>query len=327
MPTKIEWAEETINPLPGCTKISEACQNCYAVRMANRFKGTKKYHGLVENGDWTGRINYWPNDLKKPFQWEKPRRIFVNSMGDLFHGSLFNGDYPGGEWLRDIFNVMDIARHHQYLILTKRPDNMKRYLECSRINLKDDYPHVWVGVTAENQPRLEDRVTILLQIPAAVRFVSVEPMLGPINLRHMDVERHHPVWCMIDALTGKHTDMGRPCPDVPKLDWVICGGETGPGSRPMHPDWIRLLRDQCVAADVPFFFKSWGDWEPSEIRPEIDTCYHKISDGKVAGYTSTAKHHWWGGSWGDGKPLSVWVGKKKSGREIDGRTWDQLPVL
>lgn len=324
MPTKIEWCQETINPLPGCTKISEGCQNCYAVRQANRFKGTEKYHGLVEHGNWTGQVNWWPDDLEKLVNWKKPRMVFINSMGDLFHPSVKD------EWIDAVFRIMTHpmsgANHHIYLLLTKRPERIL----SGHINRFRNWPNVWLGVTAENQKRADERIPILLQIPAAVRWVSFEPMLSYINIEPFlkDIVNG----CTINCNQTKHIcrlhagDCGKAYRSSNGIDWVVCGGESGPGARPMHPDWTRSLRDQCVAADVPFFFKSWGDWEPSEIKPEIDTCYHKISDGSIAAYTSTTKHHWWGGSWGDGKPLSVWVGKKKSGREIDGRTWDQYPV-
>jgi len=172
MATKIEWCQETINPLPGCSKISEGCQNCYAVRMANRFKGTKKFHGLVENGEWTGRVNWWPSDLEKPIRWKNPRRIFVNSMGDLFHQSV---DIDGPVY-NSIMRMVRKCPQHKFLFLTKRPGKMQWV--CERIWQNDLPRNAWLGVTAENQQRAYERVPILLQIPAAVRFVSVEPDVG-----------------------------------------------------------------------------------------------------------------------------------------------------
>lgn len=295
MPTKIEWCQETINPLPGCSKVSEGCKNCWALRMANRFKGTEKYHGLVENGEWTGRLNWWLADLEKPLRWKKPRRIFVNSMGDLFHHYLFHGDIPGDQYLNDLFHTMDIARHHQYLLLTKRPDNMKRFLENSRINIAGDYPHVWIGVTAENQKRADERIPALLQVPAAVRWVSVEPMLGSVDLSRWLPDPPDEIPFRL------HNDV---------LQWCVVGGESGPGARPMNPDWVRSLRDQCVAAGVPFLFKQWGAWMPCKSSYRHKGSFGFLSDGSYQF---------------DCENRVKKVGKKKSGRQLDGRTWDQYP--
>ncbi len=182
-------------------------------------------------------------------------------------------------------------------------------------------PWLWLGVTAETQEQADKRIPLLLQVPAAVRFVSVEPMLGPIRLDHMDADAAgHKEWCWINALTGRQTDMGRPCPDVPHLDWVICGGESGPHARPMHPDWARDLRDQCQAAGVPFFFKQWGEWLP------VDQPWKQTSPERLAGnerWLNLAGGHGFHGQ-------EVWrmrcVGKKVAGDLLDAQEWHQFPV-
>ena len=363
MPTKIEWCQETISPLPGCTKISEGCQNCYAIRMANRFKGTPKYHGLVKNGNWAGHTNWWPTDLEKPLRWKKPRQIFVNSMGDLFH--------KGNSWDRiaAVFGVMAFCQSHTFIVLTKRPDRMRFFFNrfhhgsyasnlnwwknaaCSilpekltrGIRLRPTptslpLPNVWLGVTAENQLRADERIPILLQIPAAVRFVSVEPMLSAIQLPRVNFhcDRCGGTGILARWPKGKcnycdgkgeipaiSTDprFGTPSTPMRKIDWVICGGESGPGARPMNPDWARSLKDQCVAAGVPFHFKQWGEWV-DEWHPAATPEVQKTSDAFVE-YVKDDHGH-------DIDYIGFYmcrVGKKAAGRQLDGRTWDQYPVI
>jgi protein gp37 len=210
-------------------------------------------------------------------------------MGDLFHYDI--------EFIT-IAKILWYARaaeckKHTFMFLTKRPERMRDFFfaYAKAEGFKLPIKNFWLGVTAENQQRLCERVAELLKIPAAVRFVSVEPMLGPVNLTQIDVEQHQEDWCVINALNGKHTDMGRPCHDVPRLDWVIAGGETGPGARPMNQDWVRSLRDQCVSNGVKFFFKGWGAWTGS------------------ADFES-------------GKMVS---GSKRKPRLLDGREWNDLP--
>lgn len=216
--TKIEWADRTWNPVTGCSPVSEGCQNCYASRMANRLHGRYGYPA-----DHPFRITYHPDRVYAPVGWRKSSRIFVCSMGDLFH------DEVRDNWLDDIMSVVSRCHTHTFMFLTKRPENMKK-------RLAEYWPfrNLWLGVTAENQRTADERIPALLGIPAAVRFVSVEPMLGPVGLA-----RHFP------HVHGKRND----------LFWVICGAETGPGARPMDIAWARSLRDQCREAGVPFFFK------------------------------------------------------------------------
>ena len=246
--TKIEWADAVWNPITGCTPVSEACDNCYAKRMANRLAGRYGYPA-----DDPFRVTFHPDKLDEPLRWKKPRRIFVCSMGDLFHEDVKK------DWIDSVWSTMAEARQHTFQVLTKRPERMREYiLDRKRKGWKPDCNNIWLGVTAENQARVNERIPILLQIPAAVRFVSIEPMLGPVDLTDIVIKRQ---------VGEDHIDVLRcdvdPADDLyhgSTLDWVICGGETGPGARPMHPDWVRSLRDQCLEAHVPFFFKGWGRW-------------------------------------------------------------------
>jgi protein gp37 len=251
--------------------------------------------------------------------------IFVCSMGDLFHE-----DVPD-RFLDQIFAVMAKAEQHIFLLLTKRPKRAKEYIlkamydeNCNYqgwyeaindLGIPDVTPmeNIWLGVTAENQARADERIPITLQIPAAVRFVSVEPMLGPVDLTQIDIGGN--VW--INSLTGDcksyhpYGGMWKITESKNKLDWVICGGETGPGARPMHPDWVRGLRDQCQASGTSFFFKQWGEWCHPEQMPR-DT-YQKVDAAhNLAGH-------------GDyNKPWKV--GKKAAGRLLDGREWSEFPL-
>ena len=221
--TKIEWAHASWNPIRGCSKVSTGCENCYAARMASRFSGPgNPYHGLARHGEWTGPPRLIANDVDRPLRWKRPRRIFVCSMSDLFHEGVTD------DWLDRVWSVMGRASQHTFIVLTKRPKRMREYLrDCEPME------HVWLGVSAENQEAADDRIPILLHTSAAVRWVSVEPMLGPINMA---------------IAMGAH-------PLDARIDWVVCGGESGPGARPMHVAWARSLRDQCIAEGVPFFLK------------------------------------------------------------------------
>lgn len=259
--TKIEWTEYSWNPVTGCTPISEGCQNCYARRMANRLRGRCGYPA-----DDSFRVTLHPERLGEPLRWKEPRRVFVCSMGDLFHE-----DVP--RWMR--FEVMDIilqAKQHTFLILTKRPANMKEFFEwyySKAGRTIETIKNLWLGVTAENQSRADERIPILLQIPAAVRFVSIEPMLGPIRLQRD--------WLMCPggaeyghgmSLTRVHA--GGCCDRHPRIHWVICGSESGPNHRKTKIEWIRDLREQCISANVPFFLKQMEINGRMVKMPELD---------------------------------------------------------
>jgi len=245
MPTKIPWATETWNPVNGCTKISEGCKECYAEKLARRLKamGIDNYQKTInEKGNWSGDISWSIKILNKPFQWEKPRMIFVCSMGDLFHEAVPT------RLLMSIFEVIEDCPQHTFLLLTKRPENALAAAESLRFKDYFDLPNIWMGVTAENQAMADKRIPILLKIPAAKRFVSIEPMLEPVDLTS------------IKGNAGSYYQVLEPilnCGDSnrPALDWVIAGCESGTKRRPMDIQWVRDLKNQCVAASVPFFFK------------------------------------------------------------------------
>ena len=241
--TAIQWTDYTWNPVTGCTKVSEACQHCYAERMARRLAGRAGYPS-----DEPFRVILRPERLQE-LAGKKPGRVFVVSMGDLFHPDVPRS-YIGLVWL-----AMMNAHQHTYQILTKRPERLlewtRQLADMKGWPIEDIWPrNVWLGVTAENQARLEERWGYLAQVPAAVRFISAEPLLGPLDLggklRDHDWERGTPGG----------------------ISWVIVGGETGPGARPMHPDWVRDIRDQCREAGVPFFFKRMGDAWRRSGQPE-----------------------------------------------------------
>lgn len=235
----IEWTEATWNPVTGCTKVSPGCAHCYAETFAERFRGVLGHpyeHGFD--------LQLRPERLTLPSTWKRPRRIFVNSMSDLFHPQVPD------EYISDVFNAMRDADQHIYQVLTKRPERAASLAP----NLAPWPGHVWMGTSVENQ-HWTTRIDALRQVPAAIRFLSCEPLLGPLAL----------------SLQGIH--------------WVIVGGESGPKARPMKPEWAESIRDQCADADVAFFFKQWG---------AFDYCGRR-------------------------------VGKGRAGRELCGRTWDQMP--
>lgn len=243
MTTKIEWADETWNPITGCTHISEGCDHCYARRMAIRLAGR---YGYPEDDPFDPGICH-QNQLERPLSWRRPRMVFVCSMGDLFHEKV--GIINGCR----VLGVAESAPQHIYLFLTKRPELMKGVMDFFFGN-RTIPKNWWLGVTAENQQRANERIPILLQIPAAVRFVSVEPMLSPVDMR------------IIPCRECNHSGniLQWPCPHCKGRrfewpDWVICGAETGPNKRRMDLDWAKSLRDQCVSAGVPFFFKKDSD--------------------------------------------------------------------
>ena len=232
----MEWTDATWNPVTGCTKISPGCDNCYAVRFSERFRGVPG-HPFETGFDLTLR----PERLSQPFSWKRPRMIFVNSMSDLFHD-----DVPIN-YIRQVFLSMRRANWHQYQVLTKRAERLMKLDAAGELLWA---PQIWIGVSVESENYLY-RIDHLRQTRALVKFLSIEPLLGPlpkINLRG--------------------------------IDWVIVGGESGPGARPMEEAWVKGIRDQCLKANVRFFFKQWGG-----------------------------------------------VFKKKTGRELEGRTWDEMPQL
>jgi protein gp37 len=308
--TGIEYGQVAWNPVTGCTKISEACQNCWAERMSKRLAGRCGY-----DKDEPFKVTLHPDRLDQPLKWKKPRTVLVSFMGDLFHE-----DVPT-TFIDQVLEIIASCPQHTFLALTKRPENLEHKIYGTttdnpfrQLGGGDYLANLWLGVTAENQARADERIPILLQIPAAKRFVSVEPMLGPVDLTQIDIGGN--VW--INSLTGDcksyhpYGGMWKMSESKNKLDWVICGGESGPGARPMHPDWVRSLRDQCITADVPFWFKQWGEYcAPSQMPPET--------------YRAWDYHHGTENCWKEDDPSPWRVGKKKAGRLLDGQEWQQKP--
>ncbi len=323
--TKIEWTEKTWNPVVGCSLASPGCANCYAMRMAARLDamGVEHYWGLTKPSKsgpvWTGRIDFAPERvLLEPRRRKKATTYFVNSMGDLFHEAVSDS------WIDDVFATMVLCPHHTFQILTKRPKRMFEYV--SRLpNRRREFdchaqldvcawplPNVWLGVSCEDQKRADERIPHLLRTPAAIRFVSCEPLLGPVDLRGIWD------WCPEHDFASGFC-VQRNHPGVRRLNWVIAGGESGPNARPMHPDWARSLRDQCIAASVPFFFKQWGEWVTEDQSPEdaVNPSWCRCP------WAEEDRH----GNWTKGDQTAVWkLGKKPAGRLLDGREWNDTPV-
>lgn len=333
--TKIEWADKVWNPATGCTPVSEGCDNCYARRMHERR--------LWSNEPFS-KVTLHLERFEEPLHWHKPRRIFVCSMGDLFHEAVPD------EFISHVFAVIWDTPRHTYLILTKRRERMQRLLGSTQFwrsvrgwlkgNLKHCYrdlairdtvetlPNVWLGVSCEDQKTADERIPLLLQTPAAIRFVSIEPMLGPVDLNKLP---------NLPPCSSECPRFARDCHETErwicaqqqqlsnhKLDLVIVGGETGPKARPMHPGWVRSVRDQCQAAHVPFFFKQWGEWILRTKRGMMNTGYGVLApDGTWhSGQTG------WNGRDIDpdtGEAFMIRVGKKVAGQLLDGREWSEFP--
>lgn len=359
--TRIEWTDATWNPIRGCSRVSEGCRNCYAEKVAARFsfpaqqghitewgdtegyRNEGPYHGLIgKGGQWNGQIKLVPGLLDQPLRWRKPRRIFVNSMSDLFHEEVPD------TYVDKVFAVMAMAHWHKFQVLTKRPERMLRYFQemknsesrgfnvcsyfgasmedCERIGRTPaGLPNVWLGVSVEDQKTADERIPLLLETPAAVRWISAEPLLGQIDLTGeylaMKCGGSYPFPGLADEHRTKIIDM---------LDWVVVGGESGPGARPMHPEWARSLRDRCVAAGVPFFFKQWGEFsDQTELsvkggsEDRIFTADGTFLGAGVRKYGGMVDTEWRekGGAW-----MSR-VGKKQAGRLLDGREWNEYPKL
>lgn len=340
--TKIEWTEKTWNPIVGCSVVSPGCTNCYAMKMAARLDrmGVPQYAGLTTDSRsgpvWNGKMALAEKALTEPLRRKKPTIYFVNSMGDLIHE-----DVPD-EWIDRVFAIMALCPQHTFQVLTKRAARMREYVakrDCRvahdpivKIGMMIDnrrgllaewpLPNVWLGVSAEDQTRANERIPDLLATPAAVRFVSSEPLLGAIDLTFV-----HDGWQIINALDGfryHDTDRSENSQKCENLDWIIVGGESGNGARPMHPDWARSIRDQCAAARVPFFFKQWGEFVQADqkVCPDSDMGRNKAVwlgwDGRQAKPSHIGLEN----------PIGVIrIGKKAASRLLDDVVHDDMPPL
>jgi protein gp37 len=344
--SQIAWTDATWSPTRGCSPVSEGCDHCYAARQASRFSGPSQlYEGLAHDGKWTGVIRCVPEALSIPIRWRKPRRIFVNSMSDLFHPDVPN------DFIAAVFGVMAACPQHTFQVLTKRPKRMREWFsleysyreECSKMASEKNVdgfdrlmfepygawplPNVWLGVSVEDQATTDERIPELMATPAAVRFVSAEPLLGPTDLDKLRTGWREPGNDTLREVYPLAGLMAIPDCDwnAGKIDWVIVGGESGPKARPMHPDWVRSIRNQCVAADVPFFFKQWGEWEVFYDRDNDDPDWMNCPSNEGSThrrYLNLA------GGWGfhGDRVVSVRrVGKKTAGHLLDGVEWRQWP--
>lgn len=327
--TKIEWADATANYVNGCSVVSPGCTNCYAMRLAgtrmkdhptrtgltDMTKGSAVVHGRGSTKSrpvWNGTIRTNDKVATEVLGWAKPRRIFWNAHGDLFHGAVDD------DVIDRQFAVMALTPQHIHMVLTKRPERMRNYLTergwshrisdivnawpANAIRAGNEYtadcrlmygaplPNVWLGTSVEDQTRADERIPALLATPAAVRFISAEPLLGPVDL-----------YDYLDDDLGDPRAVGLPLEGT--LDWVIVGGESGPNARPMHPDWACSLRDQCAAAGVPFHFKQWGEWIWATDAPLDFTGKSTVLDGD----------------------FFARVGKARAGRLLDGLLHDGFP--
>lgn len=334
--TKIEWTDATWNPITGCSVVSPGCTNCYAMKLAGtRLKHHPTRAGLTVDTKagpvWNGKVRFNDGVLTQPLKWKRPRMIFVCAHGDLFHPEVPD------EWIDQVFAVMALAPQHTFQVLTKRTDRMRDYvgelrdgrrvyeLACdmalehslkviliahpsheqhapsgTRVHL-GIWPlrNVWLGTSVEDQRRADERIPHLLQTPAAIRFLSAESLLGPVDLTNLQLPGGLS-WNALGKLAGMH--------------WVIAGGESGPGARPMHPHWARSLRDQCVAAGVAFFFKQWGAWshrpDLAHLKPMLVCEWQRLSS-QVEGIRPA---------------LMVNEGKKAAGRLLDGVEHSGMPI-
>ena len=321
--TAIEWADHTFNPWTGCTKVSPACDHCYAESWAKR-SGTVRW-GAGESRRRTTEAN-WRLPLKWNAQAQREGRrfrVFCASLADVF-----DNEVPV-QWRVDLFRLIASTPHLDWLLLTKRIGNalpMMREVAQQCGGGEQPMPNVWLGATVVTQAEADRDVPKLLSVPARVRFLSIEPMLGPITLPGFNATTS---WCPLcakivpDSLVrpheGEHGSAALPCASVyDMLHWVIAGGESGPHARPAHPAWFAGLRDQCAAADVPFLFKQWGEWLPAEL-PSDDECYADDgSDRALEGRIRVQRI--------DGYQDMARIGKKAAGRLLDGRTHDEFPL-
>ena len=324
--TKIEWADHTFNPWEGCQKVGPGCDNCYAEARNSRFNGGTPVNWgpgaprrRTSAANWAQPLRWNANADKFHTQHGRRQRVFCASLADVFDNEV------DPQWRADLFELVEQTPNLDWLLLTKRIGNALAMVQTGRW-FPSHWPNVWLGATVVNQEEADRDISKLLAVPAAVRFLSIEPMLGPVDLSR---------WL---EPAGLDTDLGL---SNPGIDWVICGGESGPKARPMHPDWVRSLRDQCQAEGVPFFFKQWGEWWEVESDARDDDGNHIQLDPDDPEARDM---------WNADKPsattlitidgrlftpdtlpdntkgrLMTRLGKKAAGRQLDGREWNEVP--
>lgn len=333
MPTEIEWTNllpgfkgETWNPVTGCEKVSAGCKFCYAEKFAGRkmnewgksVQEIDPNSGLPRFRDrkFTDVICY-ENRLDIPLKWKKPRLIFVNSMSDLFHEAV------PFEFIDKVFDKFMFCNNHIFIILTKRPVRALAYYNSTDktsggLIRKDwltdnvaDFRHVWFGVSVEDQKTADERIPLLLQVPAFIRWVSYEPALGPVDFTQKRINYSFPTRTDSSGVGIEWTDPGD---EYIGLDWIVMGGESGHKARPMNPEWVRKTRDDCKAANVRFFFKQWGEWIGTNCKAFEGELIEKVQSGK------NYKMHDW-------ENTQSWkVGRKLSGRVFDSKEYNEYPV-
>lgn len=318
----ISWTHHTFNPWMGCTKVSPGCTNCYAERdMDHRW-------GKVKWGKGSPRVRTSAANWAKPLAWDRAcakagrrDRVFCASLADVF-----DPEVPV-EWLADLLALIDATPNLDWLLLTKRPELIRHRCNLASNgngdcwNFAKHMPSVWLGTTVEDQQRANERIPHLLSVPARVRFLSCEPLLGRVSFRWALWHDYKAQWERRESLG--HLDGLR------SIDWVIAGGESGPQARPMHPEWLTTLRDECAEVGVPFHFKQWGEWVPQLGAITLS------DNPEVSRYQWAS---WWEGAWeffdrpdcwtvmSEPEDCMVKVGTKVAGRSLDGRTWDGLPA-
>lgn len=321
--SKIEWTTHTFNPWEGCQKVGPGCDNCYAEARDVRFTGGTHWgpgapRRLTSKANWAKPMK-WNRESRDNVLRGYPRpRVFCASLADVFDNAV------DPQWRADLFDLIRVTPNLDWLLLTKRPGNIAKMLPAG---WGDGWPNIWLGCTVVNQEEADRDIPKLLAVPAAVRFLSIEPLLGPVDLTR---------WSGIEG-DGGTMGFG--------LDWVIVGGESGPHARPMHPDWARSLRDQCVAAGVPFLFKQWGEWGPGSYNmatgqavfrafPNFQTWVNKASTWVNGGTCMDAKGRickigadMMRARDEDAFPVTIThrIGKKLAGRKLDGVEWSQFP--
>lgn len=310
--TKIEWADHTFNPWTGCTKVSPACDHCYAEAWSKRA-GSK----VGKWGPGAVRVRTTPANWKQPLKWNAQAeregrrfRVFCASLADVFDNEV------DPSWRAALFALIAGTPQLDWLLLTKRIGNVARMIEAPGMQKCGLPANVWLGATVVNQEEADRDIPKLLAVPARVRFLSMEPLLGPVDLNYTR-----------QRIQAQRSQLARAINSEVWLDWVIVGGESGPGARPMHPDWARSLRDQCDAAGVPFLFKQWGDWEIASIANGHFDCdmarndaHWVFPDGRLQKPSSLRD------GWNGGEPYAmVRVGKKAAGRRLDGIEHNGFP--